>query len=113
MSMSLMFAVDVFTSIFSQLHTAVVAGLFTYVVLLARHSSYDRQEGWTIALLVVLCLWAFFPHGFHVIAPPAMEPQFGGGLAPRAPNYAAMLVADVFLTVVGWGVGKWVFGRNH
>ncbi|WP_277761481.1 hypothetical protein [Pseudomonas sp. A34-9] len=110
---NLMFVVDVFVSCFHQIPTAIVAGLATFAALWCRKQSYENQTAWTIGLVVVLCLWAIFPQGYHLISPPDVEHHLGGGLAPQAPNYSAMLVADVIMTIVGWVIAKIVWDRNN
>ncbi|TDV54462.1 hypothetical protein EC919_104198 [Pseudomonas graminis] len=106
-------AAAVLSSLFGQLLTGVVAACATYFAFWGRNQTYSRHAGWLISLAVFLALWAIFPNGFHTVFPPETMRQFGG-LAPEAPNYKALFIADSVWTVVGWGFGLWLwsYGRN-
>jgi hypothetical protein len=110
---SIVFTFAVFAACFSQLLTLAVAGLVTYCFLWCRKQSFYKQTAWTIALIVVLCLWAFFPHGLHVLFPPQVEDYYSDGRAPISLNYSVMFLADVILTVLGGLIAKWIWGVNN
>jgi MFS superfamily sulfate permease-like transporter len=79
--------------------TAIVAALVTWLFLYLKEQSYVNPGKWTVGLLIVLVLWAFFPRGLHWISPPITPPQLGG-IHDALPNYGAKLVADIILTTL-------------
>ncbi|WP_057412175.1 hypothetical protein [Pseudomonas amygdali] len=111
---SITFVLAVLSSLVGQLFTLVIATGATYFAFWGRNQTYSRHVGWIITLAVFLVLWAIFPNGFHAVFPPETMRHFGGGLAPEGPNYKALFIADLVWTVVGWGIGLWLwsYGRN-
>lgn len=108
-----LFVMEVIVSCVTQVPTLVVAALVTLAALWCRNHSYDNQTAWTVGLFVVLCLWAIFPHGYHLVLSPDVKPHTGGGIAPDVPRYGAYFLADVILTFGGWLIAKKLWDRNN
>jgi len=86
--------------------TAVIAGVLTYALLAGYKRSYSIDGKWIAALLVLLALWAFFPHGYHALFTSNM-PELLLEQAIQAPSQKALFLADVIWTVIGAVIG-WV-----
>ncbi|MBN0975942.1 MULTISPECIES: hypothetical protein [Pseudomonas] len=84
--------------------TMVVAGVLTYALLAGYKRSYASDGKWIVALLVLLALWAFFPHGYNALFASSMpERLFEESI--KAPSQKALFFADIFWTVLGALIG--------
>ncbi|QGT82942.1 hypothetical protein [Pseudomonas coronafaciens] len=110
---SITFVLAVLSSLVGQLFTLVIAAGATYFAFWGRNQTYSRHAGWIITLAVFLVLWAIFPNGYHAVFPPETMRYFDGGLAPEAPNYKALFIADLVWTVFGWGIGLWLWSYGR
>lgn len=62
-----MVVLEFYMALQTQCWTLVIAAIITFIGLWLRSNSYGAEGGWTLALIIVLCLVAFFPNGFHSI----------------------------------------------
>lgn len=85
--------------------TGIIAGALT-VALLAGYKRNYSDGKWIAALLVLLVLWAFFPHGYHAIFTPEM-PELLFDRAMNEPSQKALFLADIVWTLIGAVIG-WV-----
>ncbi|AZC27346.1 MULTISPECIES: hypothetical protein [Pseudomonas] len=98
-----MFLLELYDALTTQYWTPVLAAILTMIGLWFRSQSYEAEGGWTLGLLVVLCLIAFFPNGYHSVFHTGATYYSHDRI--YAPSYPAKFVADVLLTVLGVVVG--------
>jgi len=84
--------------------TAIIAGVLTYALLAGYKRNYSINGKWIVALLVLLVLWAFFPHGYHALFTSDM-PELLFEQAVKAPSQKALFLADIIWTVLGALIG--------
>ncbi|QBF26251.1 hypothetical protein EXN22_11310 [Pseudomonas tructae] len=102
------FTLEFYDAITGQIWTPIFAAVLTWIFLWLRSQSYDTAGGWSLGLVVVLCLLAFFPNGYHAL--------FNTGInfitrdRDFLPVYSARFSADVLLTMAGALVG--MLGRR-
>lgn len=105
--MSLSGIADQFHAIGTQFPgTVVVAGLLTFALLAGKKRNLLDEGKWIAALIVLLILWAFFPHGYHSLFSEEM-PGLLIDQASNIPSQTALFYSDVFWTLIGAVVG-WI-----
>ncbi|WP_426248231.1 hypothetical protein [Pseudomonas sp. TWR3-1-1] len=85
--------------------TGIIAGVLTFALLAGYKRNYSDGK-WIAALLALLVLWAFFPHGYHAIFTLEM-PKLLFDQAMKETSQKALFLADVVWTVIGAVIG-WV-----
>jgi hypothetical protein len=100
------FTADFYHALSSQLWLVVMVALITLIGLWVRRRSYGAEGGWTLGIVTILCLVAFFPNGFHwLFQTGAYRYSY---FISSAPSYLALFLADIVYTVTGAIAGLFI-----